>query len=59
MDKLTSRKFILSLLSLLASTLLCWFGHIDDGVYATVITATVGAYMTANWAVAKDKTSVS
>lgn len=50
MNRLTSRKFILAVLSLLAATGLCWFGHIADGVYATVVTATVGAYMTANWA---------
>ncbi len=54
MEKLTSRKFILAVLALASATGLCWFGHIADGVYATVVTATVGAYMTANWAV-KDK----
>jgi len=59
MDKLTSRKFILAVLALVSASALCWFGHIADGVYATVITATVGGYLAANWAVAKDKTSVS
>jgi hypothetical protein len=46
--RLSSRKFILAVLSLLTSTGLCWFGHIADGVYATVLTATVGAYMASN-----------
>jgi hypothetical protein len=45
--RLSSRKFILAVLSLMASTGLCWFGH-ADGVYATVLTATVGAYMASN-----------
>lgn len=46
--RLSSRKFILAVLSLLSATALCWAGHIADGVYATVITATVGAYLAAN-----------
>ena len=47
-DRLLSRKFILAVLSLLATSALCWFGKIADGVFATVIVATVGAYLTAN-----------
>jgi predicted PurR-regulated permease PerM len=47
-DKLTSRKFMLAVLSLLCSVGLVWFGKIADGVFATVIVATVGAYLTAN-----------
>lgn len=43
-----SRKFILSLLTLLSASLLCWFGHIADGVYSAVVVATVGAYLAAN-----------
>ena len=43
-----SRKFILALLTLLSATLLCYFGHIADGVYSAVVIATIGAYMTAN-----------
>lgn len=46
--RLSSRKFLLAVLSLLASTGLCWFGHIADGVYSAVVIATVGAYLTAN-----------
>ena len=48
MTRLMSRKFILALLSLLSASVLCYFGHIADGVYSAVVIATVGAYMTAN-----------
>lgn len=48
MSRLTSRKFILSLLTLLSASLLCRFGHIADGVYSAVVVATVGAYLAAN-----------
>ena len=54
MDRLTSRKFILSVLALMSATGLCWAGHIADGVYATVMVATVGAYITGN-VLQKDK----
>lgn len=45
---MTSRKFILALLSLLSATLLCAFDKIADGVYSVVVIATVGAYLAAN-----------
>jgi hypothetical protein len=45
---MTSRKFILALLSLLSATLLCAFDKIADGVYSAVVIATVGAYLAAN-----------
>ena len=48
MDRLTSRKFILAMLALVSASVLCWFGHIADGVYATVVSATVGAYLASN-----------
>lgn len=47
-NRLISRKFIAAVLTLLSASLLCWFGKIVDGVYATVVVATVGAYMAAN-----------
>ena len=46
--RLSSRKFILAVLSLLASTGLCWFGHISDGVFSAVVIATVASYITGN-----------
>jgi len=47
-SRITSRKFIVALLSLLSASLLVYLGKIDDGVYATVVVSTVGAYLTAN-----------
>ena len=48
MDKLISRKFILSMVVVISINLLCWYGRIDAGVYATIMVATVGAYITGN-----------
>lgn len=47
-EKLLSRKFLVALGSLISASLLCWNGHIADGVYSAVVIATVGAYQTAN-----------
>jgi hypothetical protein len=47
-SRITSRKFIVALLSLLSASLLVWFSKISDGVYSTIVVATVGAYLTAN-----------
>jgi hypothetical protein len=46
--RFTSRKFILAVLSLLSVSALVWFGKIADGVFATVMVSTVGAYLAAN-----------
>lgn len=48
MNPLLSRKFILAMAILCASTALMAFDKLEDGVYATIIVATVGAYLTAN-----------
>jgi hypothetical protein len=48
MNKLTSRKFILSLATLASSTWLVYAEHIADGVYSAVVIATVGAYIVGN-----------
>ena len=45
---LFSRKFIIAALAILSATILVACGCIADGVYATVVVATVGAYLTAN-----------
>lgn len=42
------RKFILSVGTALIATLLVWFEKIDGTVFATVILATVGAFITGN-----------
>ena len=47
-NKITSRKFILTVLTLLSATTLCFTGNIADGVYSTVVIASVGAYITGN-----------
>lgn len=45
---LLSRKFIIAFAAILSASLLVAFRLIADGVYATVMIATVGAYLTAN-----------
>lgn len=47
-SRLTSRKFLLSGASLIAASVLCWFGKIDGGVFAAVVMATVAGYITGN-----------
>lgn len=47
-DRLTSRKFILALLTLLAASMLLWFGHLEPLLWRDVVIATVGAYITGN-----------
>lgn len=47
-ERLTSRKFIVALAAIVSATLLMWFGKIADGVYSTILVATIGAYLTAN-----------
>jgi hypothetical protein len=48
LNKLTSRKFIIALMCILSATGLASAGHIADGVYATVMVATAGAYIAGN-----------
>ncbi len=48
MRHLASRKFILAMLAQAANVALCWAGHIDQGVFATVTALTVGGYITGN-----------
>lgn len=47
---LGGRRFVLTLGCGIATTVLTWFGRIDGGTYATVIIATVGAYIAGNTA---------
>lgn len=42
------RRFLLTVGCGIASTVLVWFAKISDEVYATVIIATVGAYIAGN-----------
>ena len=47
-EKLTSRKFIVAVLVTLTTAAPTAFRILDGSLYATVIIATVGAYLTAN-----------
>lgn len=44
------RRFVMTMGCGIVTTILCWFGKIDGGTYATVICATVAAYITGNTA---------
>ncbi len=48
MNRYKSRKFIVVLLCGTATTVLCWFGKIDAGVYSAVTIAIVGVYIAGN-----------
>ena len=48
MSRFASRKFIVTVLALLSASVLCAMGHIHEGVYSTVMVASVGAYLAAN-----------
>lgn len=48
MKSFQSRKFILALLALCSATVLVYAGSIADGVYSSIVIATVGAYITGN-----------
>lgn len=45
---LGGRRFLLTVGCGLATTILVWYSKISDEVYATVIIATVGAYIAGN-----------
>ena len=42
------RKFAVAVLAILCASALCWFGKIADGVYSTIIVATVSGFLAAN-----------
>ena len=46
--KFTSRRFLLALGAGVVCTVLVWFGKIDGAVFASVVIATVAAYITGN-----------
>lgn len=45
---LGGRKFTLSLISIIFTTLLCWFGKIEPGIFSVVVVSAIGAYTTGN-----------
>lgn len=48
LESIGGRRFLLTLISGAGTWLLCWFGHIDGGVYSAVTIATVAAYIAGN-----------
>lgn len=48
MNKFTSRKFIIALVAIISCSYLMFNNSIADGVYSTIMVATVGAYLSAN-----------
>ena len=48
MKRFLSRKFLLAFFSLCSATMLVYNSNISDGVYSSVVIATVGAYLTSN-----------
>ena len=54
MVKMSSRKFILALVSVLSASVLVYLGKISDGVYSTIMVSTIAAYLTANVMHAKE-----
>lgn len=42
------RKFTLSLISILITAILCWFGKIEAGIFSVVVVSAIGAYTTGN-----------
>lgn len=48
MKRFLSRKFLLAFFSLSSATMLVYNSNISDGVYSSVVIATVGAYLTSN-----------
>lgn len=53
-ERLSSRKFILSMSAMFSVTWLSYFEKISDGVYSTVMVATIGAYIAGNVIQKKD-----
>lgn len=49
------RRFLLSLIAFIGTFALTWARIIDGGVYATVVIATIGAYITGNVVEARQK----
>ena len=47
-DRVGGRRFVLTIISGAGTWLLCWFGHIDGGIYSSVTIATVAAYIMGN-----------
>jgi len=47
---LGGRRYVMAMGCGIACTALVWFGKISDGIFATIVLGTVGAYITGNLA---------
>jgi len=47
-ENVGGRKFVVTATTGFATCILVWFGKIADGIFATVILGTVGAYIVGN-----------
>lgn len=54
LNKFLSRKFLLAIFIIAGNFLMIYYGKISDGVYSTVVVATIGAYLTSNVIAKKD-----
>lgn len=45
MERIGGQKFILSMVVIFLTTLLCWFSKIEEGIYSVVIVAVVGSFV--------------
>ena len=57
LDKLTSRKFIFALIVMAVTSYLVYVLKISDGVYSTIMLATIAAYLAAHVIQTKDENS--
>lgn len=48
LDSIGGRKFAISILAVLCTAVLMWFGKISDGVYSTIMIAALGVYVAGN-----------
>ena len=54
-EKLTSRKFMVTLIVIFINSLLVYFAKISDGVYSTVMLATIASFLAAHVIQTKDE----
>ena len=45
LQRVGGQKFILAMLVVILTTVLCWFSKIDAGIYSVVIVSVVGAFV--------------
>ena len=48
LSKVGGRRFVLAVGCGVVTSVLCWYGKINDVAYSTVVIATVAAYITGN-----------